>query len=170
MPNHVTHKLMVEGKNKDLQKFLNTCFTKEGELDFNSLVPMPKILKKTICGNTNEMQTDRYKSIEKEAIEKTGFKNWYDWSLDKWGTKWNAYHTQTTDNTDSIELMFDTAWSCPVPIFEVLEIKWPVLTFEGFAIDEGFMFGAAINVDVNGANVEFFNVHSGFYEAFGYRL
>ena len=26
-----------------------------------------------------------------ENIAKYGYKDWYDWSIDNWGTKWNAY-------------------------------------------------------------------------------
>lgn len=44
-----------------------------------------------------------------------GTDSWYDWCVNNWGTKWNAYRTYR--NSDD-EVGFETAWSCP---FEVLK-------------------------------------------------
>ena len=45
-----------------------------------------------------------------------GYKDWYDWSCAKWGTKWNAYETEIGDTY----IKFDTAWSSPDTFFQVL--------------------------------------------------
>lgn len=29
-----------------------------------------------------------------QALRYTGYANWYDWSIAKWGTKWDAYETK----------------------------------------------------------------------------
>lgn len=43
-----------------------------------------------------------------KAFEETGFAYWYDWQIDKWGTKWNAYSCEKiSDNVYT----FETAWS-----------------------------------------------------------
>ena len=47
-----------------------------------------------------------------------GYDTWYDWACDKWGTKWNAYDTYI--NEDESEIIFNTAWSCPLPILDKL--------------------------------------------------
>ena len=45
-----------------------------------------------------------------------GYKDWYDWSIAKWGTKWNAYQTEI----GKTYIKFDTAWSSPDSFFRVL--------------------------------------------------
>lgn len=65
---------------------------------------------------------------------KYGAKDWYDWSIQNWGTKWNACHTQINDINEP-NIYFDTAWSPPLPVINQLSKKYPDLTFE-FAFAE----------------------------------
>ncbi len=176
MPNHVTHKFTVTGCESELKRFRETCFSKREdsfekdrlEFDFDSLVPRPEILDKTISGNSEEMKTEAYKQIEAEAIALTGHKNWYNWSCAYWGTKWNAYHTHLDDDysNDQLELQFDTAWSCPEPIFVKVAEMFPKLSFEGYALDEGYGFGAEITIESGDFYIDYFDVNPGFMEAF----
>ena len=46
-------------------------------------------------------------------IKRYGERDWYDWSIKNWGTKWNA--GATVVDSDIIE--FQTAWSTPIPVF-----------------------------------------------------
>lgn len=46
-------------------------------------------------------------------IKRYGERDWYDWSIKNWGTKWNA--GDTVVYSDIIE--FQTAWSTPIPVF-----------------------------------------------------
>ena len=55
------------------RKILNL---EEDELDFDKIIPMPKDIYR---GELGEKEKKKY-----------GKKNWYDWSIDNWGTKWNA--------------------------------------------------------------------------------
>jgi hypothetical protein len=74
----------------------------------------------------------------KTNIEKYGAPNWYEWHRQHWGTKWNAYDAEVTDNGDgSLHVQFDTAWSFPFPIFERLVGDFPTLNFEGSAEEPG---------------------------------
>lgn len=45
-------------------------------------------------------------------IKRYKARDWYDWSIENWGTKWNAYDDVIDD--DVIE--FSTAWSTPLPV------------------------------------------------------
>src|SRR5690606_21345130 len=55
------------------------------------------------------------------AYEETGHTDWYEWRLENWGTKWNAYSQSLERESDlSATLRFDTAWSPPQPILEKL--------------------------------------------------
>ena len=72
----------------------------------------------------------------KANIENYGAPTWYEWSIQHWGTKWNACDPEVTDNGDSrLHVKFDTAWDFPFPIFEKLVADFPTLNFEGSAYE-----------------------------------
>lgn len=54
------------------------------------------------------------------ALMETGYRNWYDWSVANWGTKWNTYDNHIYIDDDKIEVSFSTAWSMPTPILNKL--------------------------------------------------
>lgn len=68
-------------------------------LDFEKILPMPKELKNT------EAPKDQ--------------PNWYDWSVENWGTKWNSFEGNVTD----AGIGFSTAWSPPIPVIAALAKK-----------------------------------------------
>ena len=76
--------------------------TEEMAFDFNSLIPMPDNIFR---GNLGQAEREKY-----------GTDNWYDWSCENWGTKWNACHVELEENDDSLCYRFDTAWDAPRPI------------------------------------------------------
>lgn len=51
--------------------------------------------------------------------------DWYQWSIDNWGTKWNSWGFcwHDDDNPDVLTFQFTTAWCPPGPIFAALEEK-----------------------------------------------
>jgi len=63
-----------------------------------------------------------------EAIALTGYKDWYDWSIAYWGTKWNSYDYRV-ESLKPFEFCFDTAWSFPVQVFERLAGMYPNVHF-----------------------------------------
>ena len=73
---------------------------------------------------------DLEKSIAygKQAVNnvlKYGHMDWYGWSIENWGTKWNACYGCLEEGT----LHFDTAWSPPLSIIGKLSQKYPDTTF-----------------------------------------
>ena len=94
MPNWVTNIIHTLNPNADLREFTD----EEGNFTFQKIVPMPDDIFR---GNLGAEERKKY-----------GSKNWYDWSLIHWGTKWDACEPHTYENTAIIE----TAWSCPVPV------------------------------------------------------
>ena len=68
---------------------------------------------------------NRLKSIISYQLSKRyGYKDWYDWSIANWGTKWNATTISVDDDTEAIE--FDTAWSMPEPVFKAIAKHTPL--------------------------------------------
>ena len=51
-------------------------------------------------------------------LRKYGVRNWYDWSNEYWGTKWNGMETIVDEYNNTIS--FQTAWACPFPVLEEL--------------------------------------------------
>lgn len=87
----------------------------EKYFDFNKLIPEPK--------TKNECPT-KYLDDGTKYLEHSDGRdwfNWLDWRRDFWRTKWNSCDTQFISND---EIQFDTAWNCPMPIFETLAKKY----------------------------------------------
>ena len=70
-----------------------------------------------------------------DNYEKYGAKDWYDWSIQNWGTKWNALDTIVNDPGEA-NVYFHTAWSAPLPFLDALSQKYPELTFDYEFADE----------------------------------
>lgn len=77
-----------------------------------------------------------------KAHAETGHLDWYTWSIANWGTKWNAYHLGLGENDtpERCEFSFQTAWATPAPVFDALTKRFPALTFDLAAFDEGWNF------------------------------
>ena len=54
-----------------------------------------------------------------------GCGDWYEWSIENWGTKWDACDPEIGETT----IIYDTAWSPSLPVIETLAAKFPQLTF-----------------------------------------
>lgn len=56
-----------------------------------------------------------------------GYKDWYDWRWDKWGTKWNGSNFCMYSFNGHKVLSFQTAWACPVTILKELSKVAPFI-------------------------------------------
>ncbi len=61
-----------------------------------------------------------------DNIKKYGSKDWYDWCVKNWGTKWNACNTIYAKDCPD-EIQFDTAWSDVRNLILKLSEKYPEL-------------------------------------------
>lgn len=55
---------------------------------------------------------------------KHGFYSWYEWAIENWGTKWNAYSQPDKRNTENT-IYFQTAWSSPKDLIKLLSSQFP---------------------------------------------
>ena len=60
-------------------------------------------------------------------IRKYGHATWYNWCIEHWGTKWNAY---SNEQEDEDTIIFETAWSNPAPVIQKLSEMYPEATIE----------------------------------------
>lgn len=89
-----------------------------------SLHPCPQELYDTIAGGYSDDEKQKELEIKEKAnVEKYGYKNWYDWCVANWGTKWDidtdAGVASITGNEFHAEFM--TAWSPPIEFFMYLD-------------------------------------------------
>lgn len=68
-----------------------------------------------------------------DNLRRYGFPTWYGWSLNKWGTKWNASDTVKVSED---EIIFFTAWDAPTPVLLALSEKYPDSEIELAYCDE----------------------------------
>lgn len=160
MPNHVTSICTVTGPAADVTAFVERhivpvpcdehtdCKTSptlaaactvagsnQRHFDFNTIIPMPVVLEGTVSPSRGDEHNRR-------AEAETGFSNWYDWAIAKWGTKWGAYDYEERERDDGrFVFKFETAWSFPRPVFEALADLHPRLIFDLVTYDEGDIFG-----------------------------
>lgn len=121
MPNHITNIIkIIAPEGRSAQEVIDYIRTEDRVFDFNTLIPMPQ---------------DAVDSIGTPGVSPL----WYRWSVDNWGTKWNAYDISVSESS----VRFDTAWSAPLPIFEALAERFPDYSFDIKYADEnyGYNFG-----------------------------
>lgn len=104
--------------------------------------------------NRNENELNELFEIGKKYIEnfkEYGAKDWYDWSIYHWGTKWNAYETrlETLDEC-SVILSFQTAWSGVPNIIQKLAEMFPTITFDYKYADEDMGYNCGEGYGENG--------------------
>ena len=58
-------------------------------------------------------------------VEKFGAMDWYSWSIEHWGTKWNACHNLYDIENSPNEIMFDTAWGNVAELIAKLSTMYP---------------------------------------------
>jgi hypothetical protein len=100
MPNYVTNKIEFHGEQENVKKVLELIKGEDDYIDFEKIIPMPDNIFR---GNLGREERELY-----------GTNNWYDWSIENWGTKWNTCSSYLEDDNT---IIFDTAWSAPIPVF-----------------------------------------------------
>ena len=130
MPNWCSNHLTLRHPDPEMIEKVAAAFN-EGKL-FNSLVPMPEELRNT---------TSPSDQPNADLIAKYGYDNWRDWSINNWGTKWEANSEEgaiVEQSENEIVLVFDTAWAPPIEFYETIEDQdWDV---RAHYFEPGMMF------------------------------
>ena len=122
MPNWCENNLEVTGPNESLDKFRKVSrgkYSEEGklyDLIMDSTVPMP-----------NHIYQDSLGEKERELY---GRDNWYDWSIENWGTKWDINGKLIHKDKECLQYEFDSAWSPPIEWLKKVSKVFPDLYFE----------------------------------------
>ena len=99
------------------------------ELLLQEFVPCPQDLLDTSAGFFGDGDKQRELELKEQAnIEKYGYKNWYDWCVANWGTKWDVCEPELLEtDSNTIKLAFDSAWAPPIEAYNgLLELGFEV--------------------------------------------
>ena len=158
MPNHCHNRVTIYGSGTDTDETraqiakLKQIF--EDENCFGQIIPEPDWantpLDEKTAGNwlhptrgkVGELpitQQDRYG--ESQRFHSTGIADdrWYDWRLQNWDTKWDAYDVEQHDfdDPDQYEVTFNTAWCPPDAICAQIREDYPDVSVSWFYDEPG---------------------------------
>jgi hypothetical protein len=156
MPNWVSTSLSVKGSEKEVQRFIDGI--KDSKI-LESYVPCPEELHQTVAGFMgDEEKMEELRKQQEANIAKYGYRNWYEWSYDNWGTKWGDCDTyldkagEMADGTWEVTGSFQTAWGPADAGFLKVSALFPELLFT-FDYDEEAGFFAGVHAFQFGAIV-----------------
>lgn len=135
MPNHVENDLYLTGPADEVEALLKRIKADENKFDFCTIIPYPKIY----ADLDEESRTLGYQEFRKKygPDAKDGFNSGgYEWCVQNWGTKWNAYHVEVSEG----KITFQTAWSPPLPVIRELHRQFPHVTLELEYFERGMGF------------------------------
>jgi hypothetical protein len=116
MPNWCNNSVTFRGEKEDLDKFEKFLNDKNGKDWFDFFLPCPQELKDGGPVGLSAKPDENAKALE----EKYGASDWYTWSVNNWGTKWNCDAQDWTRNEDTITFWFDSAWSPPTDLYSFI--------------------------------------------------
>lgn len=153
MPNICNNTLIVNGSEEDIVKFLQqTCTAENFETaepyDYailRKLVPTPQELTDTVSGWSADPETQaEYDAKFSANLAKYGYKDWYDWNIANWGTKWADSDTFLSNrNTGYCVMHFQTPWCAPEAGIDKVSVMFPNLEFVLTYMEEGAGFVGA---------------------------
>lgn len=123
-------------------------------------LPTPQELQDTVSGSFGD--NEQQKKLEEQQqsnLEKYGFKDWYDWNIANWGTKWD-FSLENVERPDpnTVTAAFDSAWAPPIDAYnKLLELGFEI---EAMYYEPGMCFaGKWVNgsdeyVEFSGCNSE----------------
>lgn len=121
MPNVIYHCMIVEGESAQLDALYarldpHPYETEPGRLRFNlfeAFRPQPVEYRETKSGWFRNDAGESVRYEYPELNEKYGANDWYEWTIQNWGTKWGTYDTHIVREGDRLILTFSTANSSP---------------------------------------------------------
>lgn len=114
MPNWCNNTFEVVGKKEDIRIFEKHLDETNGKDWFDFFLPCPQELKNV--GNVSFDHTNE------ELVKKYGAADWYSWSVNNWGCKWNCDANDWAVNeydeeNESLTFWFDSPWGPPTELY-----------------------------------------------------
>jgi len=157
MPNHCSNSLAVHGPTEAVQKFIEDNKGIEVGPDFGladgEVRELPLSFERAIpTPDQSRFKDMDYKQIKDEPDY------WYNFRVQSWGTKWNAYETDLDvrdngDGTSTAFYMFETAWAPPEAWLTHVAPNYSDLSMKLEYREEGMGFAGLLGFH-KGAEVE----------------
>lgn len=112
MPNWCNNQITISAPKEKMDKFETFLNESDGKNWFDFFLPIPEELKDTTASLSTEQN--------QELVEKYGASDWYSWSLDNWGCKWNCDAQDWSRDGDSILFWFDSPWGPPTELYSFI--------------------------------------------------
>ncbi len=121
MPNWCNNSITLEHKDSAMVQRAYDAL-REGRF-LQEFIPCPQALRDTVAGFKGESEREAHEAQQRDNIEKHGYKDWYDWQVANWGTKWDVggddgLMQMLSPNT--LQASFESAWAPPVNAYEKL--------------------------------------------------
>ena len=142
MPNHCYNRVTFYSDNTEDVAKLKKIF--EDENCFGQIIPEPDwanlpLMSKDVegivynRGDVGELPVDgRFRSTGRQDDR------WYDWRVQNWDTKWDAYDVSIDDDDiEQLEISFNTAWSPPEAICNQIREDYPDVSVSWFYDEPG---------------------------------
>jgi hypothetical protein len=157
MPNNITNVLTIESVSPERVNEIIAAIRCDDarfkSIDFEKIVPMPDTVYQGDLGT--------------EERKIYGKNNWRDWSVENWGSKWNAYGLDIGPYHDDYnQIEFTTAWSSVHPIIQKLSQMFPDAVFRYAWADDDLGMNVGEMVWANGKSIEWDIPIGGSKEAF----
>lgn len=156
MPNWCDNNIRITGEAADISKFKE--WLGDGKAFLSKINPTPQPLVETVAGFHGDPEEQKKLEEQSAANEKQyGFKNWYDWNIGNWGTKWDvdAEVDDISSSSEEVIMSFQSAWSPPQRAISALAAKFPKLAIRHAYLEEGMCFvgvdeysGGAITAEI----------------------
>ena len=150
MPNHCHNRVTIWSQDEATIENLKNLF--EDENIFTQIIPEPDwantpLMSKDVqglvydrgkVGELPQYVEDPFKRLVFKSTDRQDDR-WYDWRLQNWDTKWDAYDVQVDGgyDDDEITVEFNTAWSPPEAICHALREQYPEATVSWFYDEPG---------------------------------
>ena len=126
MPNWCSNIVLVKGDPDEVEKLLSFVEEDGNPFSLNKIIVMPTQLS----GGSAPVRDE---DVAANNLLLYGAKDWYDWAVKNWGTKWNTSDTRIVSDMSSpmmpghrtVKITFNTAWSPPVLVYKQLAKLFP---------------------------------------------
>ena len=122
MPNWCANTVEIAHENPAKLKEIVEAFNKAQFCQYAKPVPEDLQIVAGFLGDGDEQKALELK--EAANLERHGYKNWYDFCVNEWGTKWDVGGDGDVVVIEELQtevtLCFDSAWSPPIGAYEAL--------------------------------------------------
>lgn len=152
MPNWCSNELTVTGDKEAISRYvagIQMDNDTESPMLIESYLPTPLELTTTMSGGFSDKSSQEaldLAAMQQSNIDKYGHKDWYDWNIANWGTKWSDSDTDGGDiynDGTTVSYTFQSPWGPPEEAFRRISAMFPELTFVLSFCEDGMGFYGA---------------------------